>query len=90
MAAEETEAVPLAEGVKCPYCLWGVFRLKSKVLAAPDGNPDGVQTWFWKCSSNELHKCRTPYYPDYSEMEGAYYAVQNGRVTIIRPIRNVK
>lgn len=77
------EPVPLAEGVKCPHCLEGVFRLKTKVLSTSDGT-GSVQVWFWTCSTDTLLPCRQNYYPDHSEMEGAYFAVLNGRVKIIR------
>lgn len=77
--------VPLSEGLKCPHCLWGVFRLRSHVVQSPDGNPAGVQVWYWKCSWNELSKCRDRYYPDSFEMEGRYYAIIDGEYIASRP-----
>lgn len=80
METEKADPIPLAEGVKCPHCQWGVFHLESRVIASPNGNPDGVQTWFWKCSWDERLKCQARYYPDTSEMEGRYYAIVDRRV----------
>lgn len=78
------EPIPLANGVKCPYCLWGVFRMRSRVFRDPNGGEDGIQAWYWKCSSDELLKCQVWYDPDYSEMENAYYAVVDGQVKRIQ------
>lgn len=82
MSNNENGPVRLAEGVKCPYCLDGVFKFHSR--ASRDSYGQDVEWSYWRCNKVHPGRVSESYTSSAEEFFGGWWAVVDGRVKLIK------
>jgi hypothetical protein len=82
VTAASKDSVSVATGVKCPYCPGGVFRWHSTASTDEAGNER--QGGYWRCTALHSRVPAESYDPATAQGHGGYWAVVDGRVTVVR------
>ncbi|MFC8099446.1 hypothetical protein [Streptomyces sp. NPDC057363] len=79
-----SEPERIQQDTKCPVCDDGTFQQRSTVTRS-ERSEDGIQKWYWTCTSDYFHRCRRWYDQDSLQLrDNGYYAVAGDRVVVAR------